>query len=288
MHPLPHEVHKHNSVDINSIFDDGTKPPIPPARMKRNRERSKTLHVTEKKIVDESKVSATASNPNFESASHSDETGLKEADNKNSLLDCQELLIMERVTESTKEKRNAKVASHYEDRNLCSHGCYAKQCVHDGDNTNVAVVSGICSHSSLNGRDSDTFVPDDIVIRKPSECSEYLNIVLTQTRPISSTEFPPSEQQIHNVLSTCEDRLPSESVSVETTCVECGILLQNRKGSTSSDIAVWKQELQHSGLYYLDDEWDADCMLQPDKVGHMFAFVDPARCNPFLFMKLLF
>lgn len=277
MHALLQEVHRHYSLDINSIFDDGTKPPVPPARMKRNKERSKTLHVTEQKIADEIKVSDTASDTCLESSGQSNETELsvKEGNNENSLLDCQELLIMKRVTESTKEKRNARVVSHYEDKNLYSHGCHAHQCVPDCDSTDVAVVSGGCSHPPLNGKDSESLVPDDVVIRKPDdECGEYLNIVLTRTRPISSTEFPPSEQQIYGVSSACEDKLPSESVSAETTCVESGILLQNRKGSTSSDIAAWKQDLQHSGLFYLDDEWDADCMLQPDEVGHILTFVD--------------
>jgi hypothetical protein len=284
MHPLPPEVHRRYSLDINSIFDDGSKPPVPPARKKRNKETSKTLHITEEEIVDETKVFDAASDTCLESASHSDGTELsvKDTDNENSFLDCQELLIIERVTESTKEKRNVKVASHYEDRNLYSHGSDAHP---DCDSMNVAIVSDIHSQPSLNDRDSEFFVSDDIVIRKPDVCDEYLNIVLTRTRPISSTEFPPPEQQIHSVLYTCEDRLPSESVSVGTICSESGILLQNRKGSTSSDIAVWKQELQHSGLYYLDDEWDADCMLQPDQVGHIFAFVDRARYDSFLLVK---
>jgi hypothetical protein len=284
MHPLPPKVHRRYNLDINSIFDDGSKPPVPPARKKRNKETSKTLHITEEEIVDETKVFDAASDTCLQRASHSDATELsvKDTDNENSLLDCQELLIIERVAESTKEKRNVKVASHYEDRNLYSLGCDAHQCVPDCDSMNVAIVSGIHSQPSLNDRDSESFVPDDIVIRKPDECDEYLNIVLTRTRPISSTEFPPSEQQIHN---TCENKLSSESVSVGTICAESGILLQNRKGSTSSDIAVWKQELQHSGLYYLDDEWDADCMLQPDQVGHIFTFVDRARYNSFLLVK---
>jgi hypothetical protein len=275
MHPLSPEVHRRYSLDINSIFDDGSKPPVPPARKKKNKETSKTLHVTDEEIVDGTKVSDTASDTCLESASHSDETELSVKEiNKENSLDCQDLLIMERVTESTKEKRNVKVASHYEDRNLYSRDCHVHQWVADCDSTNVAVVSDICSHPSLNDRNSESFVPDDIVIRKPEECDEYLNIVLTQTRPISSTEFPPSEQQVQSALYACEDRLPSESVSVETICAENGILSQNRKGSTSSDIAVWKQELQCSGVSYLDDEWDADCMLQPDKVGHIFALVD--------------
>ncbi|XP_023701953.1 uncharacterized protein LOC111861522 isoform X2 [Cryptotermes secundus] len=265
-HALLQEVHRRYTSDINSIFDDGTKPPVPPARMKRNKERSKTLHVTEQKVVDETKVSDTASDNCLESPNHSNDTELsvEKGNNENSLLDCQELLIMKRVTESTKEKRNVRVASHYEDRNLYSHACHAHQCVPDCDSTDVAVVSG-GSHPPLDGKNSESFVPDDVVIRKPDECGEYLNIVLTRTRPISSTEFPPSEQQIDSVSSACEDRLPSESVSAETMCDKSGILLQTRKGSTSSDIAAWKQELQNSGLFYLDDEWDADCMLQPDK-----------------------
>jgi hypothetical protein len=270
MHPLPQEVRRHHSLDINSIFDDGTKPPVPPARTKRNKERPKTIHVTEHRPIDESKGSVTAPecHTGCRSASHLDEIKLsvKEIDNENSSLECQELLIMKRVTESTKEKRSGKVASRYEDRNLCCQGYQACH-VPDSNPMNVAVVSDDCSDPLVSGKDSKFSMPDDTVIRKlGDECEEYLNIILTQTRPISSTEFPPSEQQVHNVSSSCDERLQSEAESVETSCDESGILLQNRKGSTSSDITAWKQELQHSGLCYLDDEWDADCMLQPDKV----------------------
>jgi hypothetical protein len=273
MHPLPQEVRRHHSLDINSIFDDGTKPPVPPARTKRRKEKSKTIHVTEGRIVDKTKFFATA--PEYhsnDSASQLDETKLSgsEDGNENSLLDCQELLIMKRVTEHTKEKRSVKMTSHNEDKNLLSQGYQTHRFAADCDSTNVTIMSDDCSNPSISGKSSESFVPDDSMVRKPDdEGGEFLNIVLTQTRPISSTEFPPS-QQVCSVSSSCDNRLQSEVETVETSFDESGILLQNRKGSTSSDIAAWKQELQHSGLCYLDDEWDADCMLQPDKVHIQF------------------
>jgi hypothetical protein len=172
------------------------------------------------------------------------------------------------------------VTHHDEDRNLRCQGdeqyqpdCYA---------TDVTIVVSHCSDSSVSGKGSESFESDDIVRRKSDNgCDEYPNIVLTPTRPISSAEFPPTEQPEHSVSCAYDDRLQTEKISVETPCAQSGILLQNRKGSTSSDITAWKQELHHSGLCYLDDEWDADCMLQPDEVGHAFNFGAEAKCNPF-------
>jgi hypothetical protein len=272
LRPLPKEVHRHHSLDINSIFDDGTKPPVPPARTKRRREKSKTICGTEGRIIDESKNSAAALECDTSSKSASQlvetELSVREAGCENSLLDCQELLIMKRVTESTKEKRSAKVTSHYEDRNLFHQGCQTHQCV--SNSMNVTVVSDDFPDPLMNGKGAESFTPGDCMIRKSGdEGTGFLNVVLTQTRPISSTEFPPS-QQVHSFSSSCDIRPQSEVETVKTSCDESGILLQNRKGSTSSDITAWKQELQHSGFYYLDDEWDAECMLQPDKVHVQF------------------
>jgi len=165
---------------------------------------------------------------------------------------------------------------------LCCQGNERYQHVPDCYATDVAIVVSHCSDSSVSGKGSESFESDDIVLRKSDNgCDEYPNIVLTPTRPISSAEFPPSEQPEHSVSCAYDDRLQTEKISVETSCAESGILLQNRKGSASSDIAAWKQELQNSGLYYLDDEWDADCMLQPDEVGHEFNFGTKAKSNPF-------
>ncbi|XP_021938898.1 uncharacterized protein LOC110839225 isoform X2 [Zootermopsis nevadensis] len=270
MHPLPQEVHRHNSLDINSIFDDGTKPPVPPARTKRRKEKSKTFHVNEGIIINETKDSATAlhCDTSDKSASELNVTKLsvRDAGCENSLLDCQELLIMKRVTERTKEKRSVKVTSHSEDRNLCHQEYQTHQCVSDCDSLNVTAVSDDRSNPSVSGKGSESLLPADSVIGKlGGDCRGFLNIVLTQTRPISSVEFPPSQEEVQIVSSSCDARMQSDVETVEASCDESGILLQNRKGSTSSDITAWKQELQHSGLCYLDDEWDAECMLQPEK-----------------------
>lgn len=275
MHPLPQEVRRHHSWDINSIFDDGCKPPVPPARLKKNKEKSKAIHISEQKVTDE--TTCYGGVPKCESMSQS-KLLVRDADDEENLLECQELLIMKRVTESTKEKRNAKVTYHNENRNLCDQGYEGYHRVSDCYATDVTIVVSHCSDSSVSDKGSESFGSDDIVLRKPdSGCDEYPNIVLTQTRPISSAEFPPSEQPEHRVSCAYDDRLQTEGVSFETSCAESGTLLQNRKGSTSSDITAWKQELQHSGLCYLDDEWDADCMLQPDKVGHAFNFGAEAK-----------
>jgi hypothetical protein len=277
--PSPQEVRRHHSWDINSIFDDGTKAPVPPARLKKNKEKSKAIHVSEHKVTDETTCSGGV--PQCERVSQS-ELLVRDADDEKNLLEFQELLIMKRVTESTKEKRHAKFTNHNEDRNLCCQGYEGYQCVPDCYATDVTIVVSHCSDSSVSDKGSESFEVDDILFRKPDSAhDEYLNIVLTQTRPISSAEFPPSEQPEHSVSRAYDDRLQTEEVSVETSCAESGTLLQNRKGSTSSDITAWKQELQHSGLCYLDDEWDADCMLQPDKVGHAFNFGAEAKCSPF-------
>jgi len=287
-HPLPQEVRRHHSWDINSIFDDGTRLPVPPVRLKKKKEKSGGIHVSEHKITDE--MTGSGSVPKCESVNQSNETKLlgRDADDDENLLECQELLIMKRVTESTKEKRNAKGMHHDEDRNLCCQGDEQYQHVPHCYATDVAIVVSHCSDSSESGKGSESFESDDIVLRKSDNgCDEYPNIVLTPTRPISSAEFPPSEQPEHSVSCPYDDRLQTEKISVETSCAQSGMLLQNRKGSTSSDITAWKQELQHSGLCYLDDEWDADCMLQPDEVGHAFNSGAEAKCNPFTASEMI-
>ena len=279
MHTLPQEVRRHHSWDINSIFDDGTRLPVPPVRLKKKKEKSRAILVSEHKITDE--VTGVSGVPKCESVSQSNETKLlgRDAADDENLLECQELLIMKRVTESTKEKRNTKVAYHNEDRNLCCQGDEQYQCVPDCSAAGVAVVVSHCSDSSVSGKGSECFESDDIVLRKSdNRCDEYPNIVLTQTRPISSEEFPPSERPEHSVSCGYDDRLQIEKISIETSCAKSGILLQNRKGS---DITAWKQELLLSGLCYLDEEWDADCMLQPDEVGHAFNLGAEAKCNLF-------
>lgn len=282
MYPLPQEVRRHHSWDINSIFDDGTRLPVPPVRLKKNKEKSRAIHVSEHKITDE--MTGSGGVPKCENVGQSNETKLldRDADDDENLLECQELLIMKRVTESTKEKRNAKVTYHNEDRNLCCQGDERYQRVPDCYATDVVVVVSHCSDSSVSGKGSESFESDDVVLRKSDNgCDGYPSIVLTPTRPISSAEFPPSEQPEHSVSCSYDDRLQTEKITVETSCSQSGILFQNRKGSTSSDITAWKQELQHSGLCYLDDEWDADCMLQPGEVGHAFNSRAEAKCNPF-------
>jgi hypothetical protein len=272
IHPLPQEVCRHHSWDINSIFDDGTKPPVPPARLKKNKEKFKTALVSEHKITNDATRSVDVSECEMMSQSNETKLLVRDVDEETNLLECQELLIMKRVTEHTKEKRNAKVTYHNKDRNLCCQHYEGHKCVPDCYATNVTIVVSR-SDSSVSDKGSESFESDDTVLRKPDSVrDEYPSIVLTQTRPISSAEYPPSEQPEYNILCAYGDKLQTEEVSVETLCAESGSLLQNRKGSTSSDIAAWKQELQHSGLCYLDDEWDADCMLQPDKVGHVFNF----------------
>jgi hypothetical protein len=283
MHPLPHEVRRHHSWDVNCIFDDGTTIPVPPARLKKNKDKSRAINASEQKITDE--MTGFGGVPKCEGVNQSDETKVlgRETDVGN-LVECQELLIMKRVTECTKEKRNARLMHHNEGRNLCSQGDEQYQCVPDccACATDISIVVSHCSDSSVNGKGLESFESDDVVLRKSdNECDEYPDIVLTRTRPISSAEFPPSEQPGHGVSSAYDDRLQTENISVETSRAQSGILLQNRKGSTSSDITAWKQELQHSGPCYLDDEWDADCMLQPDEVGHTFNFGAETKCNPF-------
>ena len=282
MHPLPQEGRRHHSWDINSIFDDGSTLPVPPVRLKKNKEKSRAIHVSEHKITDE--MTGSGGVPKCESVSQSNETKLlgRDADDEENSLECQELLIMKRVTERTKEKRNSKVTHHDEDRNLCCQVDEQYQRVPDCYATDVTIVVSHCSDSSVSGKGSESFESDDIVLRKSDDVyDEYPNIVLTPTRPISSAEFPPSEQPEHSVSCAYDGILQTEKISVETSCAQSGILLQNRKGSTSSDITAWKQELQHSGLCYLDDEWDVHCVLQPDEVGHAFNFGAEVTCNPF-------
>ncbi|XP_069669209.1 uncharacterized protein [Periplaneta americana] len=160
-------------------------------------------------------------------------------------------------TDSVSEPKD-KINQKTETVTLSRNSCFPDLC----SESHKSITS--VEHSDINAGDR---VDDSVQKSSSEEFGDCVNVVLTPARPIFSTEFPPSENRVQDICESGQLGVSNNTLSEDESDSSfiCESVVRRRKGSTSSDITAWKQELQQSGLGYLDDEWEADCMLQPDE-----------------------
>ncbi|PSN53251.1 hypothetical protein C0J52_04920 [Blattella germanica] len=239
MFPTVTEIQRRHSLDINTIFDDGTTPPVPPVRKKRNKDRYKTAHdiqcstsETSEKSVNKPSDLESETNDNSANEAKESTEGIKNEvvkseietegnvdessvnkdstdgiSDPNNLLnfenETQELIIIKRVTDMTKEKRSAKVASQYEDANACCQ-CQAGECDLSCSLNSQIPIPKTPSPSPSSGERSSAILDSPKV---DDENRQELGITLTPLRPIYSSEFPPPSV----VINECTEMLQSDS-----------------------------------------------------------------------------
>ncbi|KAJ8886237.1 hypothetical protein PR048_012446, partial [Dryococelus australis] len=274
-------------LDINSIFDNGIMPPVRPERKKLKVKLRKTQHADEK-CANRSQCEIDQNNSKL----HSDENILSVNASSSpvtaeqfSIHNSEDLLLLQKVSLSSKEKRSLQTLSLYEDADNCcggngeGHMCnivpLSPAC---GRNENLEVGYEFCPFQNLDFPDklwlgsNDTDMFDQLKPELSSDecCSthfenkdfcELLNVCVPQVKSISSSQFPREDTDdiraeilsaLHPVNkipgNQGEDDVPEEGYfSVDSRG-------RSRKGSGSSDIAAWKLELQKSVLSWFDDE----------------------------------
>ncbi|XP_066998398.2 uncharacterized protein [Anabrus simplex] len=275
------EVKEHYNFNINDIFDDGTKPPIPPLRRKKKEKNNvvvdsspgqaisvgvKTLHEIETVNLHDCHNAHTCT------LERKSVVGVPD-DGETLLVDSQYNLLF---TETTIKKDKACSCAEYPD--LCS----TKQLISMSSAENI-IVPNKCDL----GSDSNVSVTcgepvaTTILENDSYSHSSLLEVAVPQAIPVSSFEFPPCSEskgegdEISNsVERTGKERIrPVVSLQdfasniYEDIYPSYNSLDRSRKGSGSSDIAAWKNELQRSGFFSQGD----DC-LQSDEVSYFCIF----------------
>ncbi|XP_063219032.1 uncharacterized protein LOC134529162 isoform X2 [Bacillus rossius redtenbacheri] len=296
--PEPHTSGSEQRRDINSIFDNGVMPPVRPER-KKLKVKLRNKHSTNENISNRNQQLNSSSKMDCEDDVSNISTSPLPSQEYISVNDSKDLLLLQKVSLSSKEKRSLHSLSFYEDADTC---CGGSSEVHTCNivsltsgslrDENFAICDGVCRLSTsampveLQFGSTDTNV---LLQSKPEllneECSlpndlnesfcELLNVYVPQVKSISSCQFPPEDIDEVPLSKESVIKIPGDSDECDAPTdglFSLDSLGRTRKGSGSSDIAAWKQELQKSVLSWFDDESENEWFSSLDSEGRVYYF----------------